>query len=351
MNNNLSESAGNQKNGISAANSFNALRFFFCLIVIARHYLDSARIEFAYIKLLDSHISVCAFFILSGYWVTKSYLKSRNVRMFYKKRFMRIFPLYFLSVFGFACLLVFFSDLSASEYFSSLGFWKYLFWNALTLNFIAPSLPGVFAQNTFSAVNGSLWTIKVEVGFYLILPALVFFLDRLSGVKKKNIFLAVIYIISVLWSALLKRYASTLGLPGQLSWQLPGFMSFFASGMAFVYNEDALVKIGRFMIFPALIVFAAHYITGTEILMPFALSAIIMFLGNRLRFLSEIGQPADYSYGMYLFHFPLINIFVSLGFPERSPVFSLLIITATTLAMAFIAEKYIQRKINRLAGR
>ena len=101
------------------------------------------------------------------------------------------------------------------------------------------------------------------------------------------------------------------------------------------------------MILPALIIFALHYITKTEIFMPFALTVMIMFLGNRLHFLSEVGRPVDYSYAMYLFHFPLINIFTYLGFFEKAPVFSILIIISAVLGMAFIAEKYIQQNINK----
>lgn len=240
--------------------------------------------------------------------------------------------------------LVFFSDLPASRYFTSNRFWKYLFWNTLTLNFISPSLPGCFYGN---AVNGALWTIKVELGFYLILPLLVYILDRLSSVKKQNVLLVIVYILSVLWNFLLVRFALKLGLPKQLSYQLPGFMSFFVSGMAFVYNKDFFRKHASFMILPALIIFALHYITKTEIFMPFALTVMIMFLGNRLHFLSEVGRPVDYSYAMYLFHFPLINIFTYLGFFEKAPVFSILIIISAVLGMAFIAEKYIQQNINK----
>ena len=44
------------------------------------------------------HILVYAFFILNGCWITKSYLKNKNIKLFYKKRVCRILPLYYLSV-------------------------------------------------------------------------------------------------------------------------------------------------------------------------------------------------------------------------------------------------------------
>ena len=306
--------------------------------------MDISHTEFVHRNWIDMHISVCAFFILSGYWVTKSYLKHKSPKNFYIKRALRILPLYYLSVLGFAFLLVFFTSLPVAEYYSNVGFWKYLFWNVLALNFICPNLPGVFSGK---AVNGALWTIKVEIGFYLILPLLVFILERLSSKRKRNIFLAIVYVLSVLWNYLLDCFALKLGLPKQLSYQLPGFMSFFVSGMAFVYNEDVLKKYEKFMFLPSMIIFILHYVTKTEFFMPFALTALIMFLGNHLLFLSEIGRPVDYSYAMYLFHFPLINIFTQLGFFKVAPFFSILIIIVSVLGIAFVAEKYLQQKINR----
>ena len=288
---------------------------------------------------------MCAFFVLSGYWVTKSYLKNKNVKYFYVRRALRIFPLYFLTVIGFAVGLVFFSTFSAQDYFANVHFLKYIFWNCMTLNFVCPSLPGVFDGN---AVNGALWTIKVEIGFYLVLPLLILILEKLPQRRHRNAFLLVVYTLSVLWNFMLAACAEKYGIPKQISYQLPGFMSFFVSGMIYVYNEDAIHRFDRYMLLPAILLFTAHYFTKTEYLMPFVLAYLIMFLGTRLCFLSKIGRPVDYSYAMYLFHFPLINIFTRLGFFSHAPVFAMLMIIASTLGMAFIAEKYIQQKVNAL---
>lgn len=307
--------------------------------------MDISRTDSAYRSWIDMHISVCAFFILSGYWVTKSYIKNKTVLGFYKRRTFRILPLYEIAVFGFAVALVSFSTLSLKDYFTNSGLWKYLFWNAITLNFVHPSLPGVFNGGP---VNGALWTIKVEVGFYLILPVLIWILDKQKSLRNKNVVLVTVYILSVLWSFLLSVFAERLRIPKQLSYQLPGFMSFFVSGMLYVYNEECLMKKNHIMILPAILCFVLHYFTKTEFLLPFALTVIVMFLGTRLKFLAEVGRPIDYSYAMYLFHFPLINIFTYLGFFEKSPIFSILIIIISVLGMAFIAEKYIQQKINSL---
>ena len=61
--------------------------------------------------------------------------------------------------------------------------------------------------------------------------------------------------LSILWNVLLAHFAEKLGLPKQLSYQLPGFMSFFVSGMLYVYNEEQISLKERFMFVPAVLVF------------------------------------------------------------------------------------------------
>ena len=209
--------------------------------------------------------------------------------------------MYYLSVMLFAIICGFYSDLGIKGYFSNFGLYKYIFWNMFFLNFLCPSLPGVFNS---SPINGALWTIKIEIGFYIVLPFLIYFLKKFDTQKKRNIFLSIIYIASVLWS----EGCKLLPIPQQISHQLPGFMSFFVMGMIFLFNWNFLIRQKKYFIIPAIIVFSLHYLFKTEILMPIALTCILMWAGSTMKLIKSIGIPSDYLYGMYLFHFPVINI-------------------------------------------
>ena len=55
---------------------------------------------------------------------------------------------------------------------------KYLVANFSFLNFIQPSLPGVFTNNPNQPLDGSLWTIKAELTLYVLLPFIVPLLKR-----------------------------------------------------------------------------------------------------------------------------------------------------------------------------
>ena len=144
---------------IPKENAFNAIRLFLCFVVVFMHSLGNVGISNKY--LLDGHMAVCGFFIISGFWITKSYFNSENLKVFFLKRIKKIFPMYYISVIGFSILCLCFSEMTPNDYFG-LKYFKYLFWNCIFLNFMHPSLPGCFNG---SAVNGALWTIKIEIGF------------------------------------------------------------------------------------------------------------------------------------------------------------------------------------------
>lgn len=153
---------------IPKENGFHFIRLVCCLIVIYEH---SVVLSDANIPCLNLRgLAVEVFFVLSGFWVTLSYLKSVSIKEYALKRIRRIFPQYAAVVVLGAVLLFSFSSLEICAYFSSDGFWKYLAPNLCTLNFLHPSLPGVFGG---SAVNGSLWTIKIELAFYVMLPIIM----------------------------------------------------------------------------------------------------------------------------------------------------------------------------------
>lgn len=141
------------------------------MIVIFEHAVVLTNLNINLIGGGFRDLAVDVFFIISGFWITISLFRSSSIKEYCIKRITKIFPMYLIVIVSFSMLFFYFSDLSFSEYFASSDFWKYLLWNVLTLNFIQPSLPNVFNN---VPVNGSLWTIKVEIGFYILLPIFLF---------------------------------------------------------------------------------------------------------------------------------------------------------------------------------
>src|SRR6185437_5831983 len=98
----------------------------------------------------------------------------------------------------------------------------------------APALPGVFASNAVSAVNGSLWTIKVEVGFYVLVPMIVWSVRRF-GYRRA---LGSLFLLSLAWHAVFQLLYSHFGteIYDKLAKQIPGQLSYFAGGAWTYYS-------------------------------------------------------------------------------------------------------------------
>ena len=72
---------------------------------------------------------------------------------------------------------------------------------------------------------------------------------------------------------------------------------------------------------------------------------IVMWAGTRLTFLRSIGVPVDYTYGMYLFHFPLVQMLTAEQGMGSFTALSVLLIVSAAFFLSFITDKYIQKKI------
>lgn len=321
-------------------NNFNFIRLFCCFLVISMHVLDLSGTVSILRPIFDGHVAVCVFFILSGFWVTKSFLSSKNLKEYFVKRSIRILPLYYISVGGGLVAFAFASEFPIKEFFTNAETWKYLFWNCIFLNFMHPTLPGCF-DGKFIAVNGALWTIKIEIAFYVVLPILIWFFKKKKSLKQLNISFLVLYVLSILYTFILSRYANALHLPEQLANQFPAFVSCFASGMFLFFNWDWILKKINLLIVPSVIIFALHYVLKTEFLMPISLSLICVFFSTRFTFLGSIGSKKDYSYPLYLFHFPLIQLMAHFNFYTDCFPLALFLTFAGTYFISVLAVKLV----------
>lgn len=333
---------------IKKDNCFNAIRLFCCLIVIFEHAVVLTNPN---IKLIGGgfrDLAVDVFFILSGFWITISLFRTNSLKEYFIKRIKKIFPMYLLVVIVCSVVFYFFSKLSLSEYFLSSKFWKYIFFNFITLNFVAPSLPNVFGE---IPINGSLWTIKVEIAFYVLLPLFFLIINKLCRQKdneKKyiNYGLLIFYILSVAYSVVMPILCNKFSLPVSLANQFPAYLSYFIAGMFFVINWDFINEHINKMIIPAIFIIVLHFVIQTAFLLPLALCVFIIFIAFRVKVFNNIGRIVDYSYGMYLVHYPIILVLNYYKLFEQNFIVALLATISMSFMFAYILE-IIQKKIVR----
>ncbi|MEI7441199.1 MAG: acyltransferase [bacterium] len=291
-------------------NNFDGVRIFLALIVNFSHI--SALTQVSNFKFFDvifnSNFAVKGFFAISGFLVTKSYLNSRNLFEYAEKRFRRIYPAYIVSVT--ICLLIglFATKLNFWEFLTSPITIKYAFANLTFLNFIQPVLPSVFDNNPTQILNGSLWTIKVEVVLYFFIPVLIYFYKKF-GQEKTTLCL---FCLSVVWVYFFEfLYTGNKG--QELSRQFPGQLSYFTLGVFFSVNQKALKNIVLIALVSLIFLFSVKNPILKLVIDPIAYSTIVLFLSTAACRSLNLGKYGDISYGLYLYHFPIIQLLISLG--------------------------------------
>lgn len=265
-------------------------------------------------------VGVYIFFVISGFLVAKSWRDDPNIWRFGVRRLLRIWPaLTAVTVLTVLVLGPVATSLSAGGYFAHPATWTYLGNIAF---FIQYQLPGVFSLNPGgSAVNGSLWTIPVEVGCYLAL-ALVGGL----GLLRWRWTLLLMWVGVVAMTSLISDVG---GGPGRYwSLELGGF---FLSGMLLQYRLPAPSRADIRMGLGLLLLGCFFWVGGLKVLaVVVALPFWVVWVGSRSwPCVSRAGRWGDPSYGLYLFAFPLQQAVIA-WFGDRLNVAQL---TAVSVAM------------------
>lgn len=316
-------------------NNFDFIRVLLAFIVFVGHLgalSGSGRLTFLTHSPVE--VAVFSFFIVSGFLIARSYERSSSLKSYAKKRFNRIVPAYLLVVFLCTILLSLVSTLSFSDYFGNIQVYKYFFWNSIFMNFMAPSLPGVFGN---AAVNGALWTLKIEMCFYFAVP-LIFLLFGKNN-KYRNLSLIVLYFLSLIFL----NYFEMAG-KSQISRQLPGSLCYFIGGMLIYFHFETFIKHKNTLFIIAIITVWIDLILHIKLFSPIMISIIVLYIAYSLKFLNNFGKYGDFTYGIYIFHFPIIRVFAALGlFAGYNPFFMsfvcMLVVIGVGIASWHLYEK------------
>ncbi len=324
-------------------NNFDLLRLFLAFSVCFAHLAEATGIS-AFIPLRNyfySGIAVDCFFVLSGFLIFRSFQRSSTPLSYLNKRVRRIYPAYFTVVLLAAFLLPFlFTEKPGALLFSGDWF-RYLLVNLGFVNFLQPDLPGIFTSNPLQVINPPLWTIKVEVMFYLSVP-IIFMLLRL---KKQWLVLCTLYVASLIWSVVFHHLHSTnpLEIYLKLEKQLPGQLTFFLSGGALYLYFPLFKKYWKQALSSSCLIFMLQKFLFFQGLYPLALGIAVISFALILPSLGNWGKYGDMSYGVYIYHFPIIQIFTARSLFDSNPwlIFGGLILTI--LATSLLSYHCIER--------
>lgn len=327
-------------------NNFNFLRFLFAFIVVIGHLIEISNVDSFQIlaPFFNTYISVTSFFSISGFLITLSYLNTPRQKDYFKKRAARLLPAYIFVILFSVFFLSLLSKYSFQDYFTHPMLFKYLAANFSFLNFIQPCLPGVFLNGDGCFVNGALWTLKIEVSFYLTIPIILYFVTKANH---KCIWLIGIYVISVIYRNTLEHFSMYQGFEysSMLARQLPGFLSYFVCGIGLYYYFDLFIRNKKLILIISLAIFIVERKFGFEYLTPFALSSIIFYIAYSFRMLNNFAKHGDISYGIYIFHFPIMKIAADFGlFEKYNPVLVSLVIILLVTLTGYASWHFIEKR-------
>jgi peptidoglycan/LPS O-acetylase OafA/YrhL len=285
-----------------------------------------------------AELAIQAFFIVSGALVYGSLERSRSLSDYGEKRLRRLYPAYLVVIFVPAVLSL---SVLIVEPAALQEIIRYVAANLAFLNFLQPDLPYLFEGQRFTAVNGALWTLKIEVMFYLVLPALAWGLARMR--QYWWIGIAVLILGAFAW----REAALAMDVPyrDQLARQLPGQMMYFGAGMALWRLWDRARRQARTLFGIGVVtLLAALLFPSLDALRVLGLTALIAGIAFMPGPQMNAGRWGDISYGVYITHFPIVQALVAMGvFTTFGFAAGLLISTILVIALSYLLWWWVEK--------
>ncbi len=329
------------------SSGFDYLRLGLSLAVILWHsyvlsYGSIAAHQLSPFFLVPVRTILISFFVLSGFLVAGSLWRCQTLFSFLGLRVIRIVPALFLEVTISALLLgPVVTTLPLAEYFSSREFHTYF------LNIVGAihyTLPGVFLSNPFpQTVNGQLWTIPWELECYISLAIL----SAVGIVKHRFGFAAALLAIQLYF------IYQGMQLPDSAADFVPGkiLVMGFLYGVGFnVYR--AVIPYSRGLLVAALV--AAIFLLQLQKGALFAalpLAYITIYLGLCNPTKGKFIKSGDYSYGLYLYGFPMQQLVAQLSGNNQNWLKNYLCATAISFVIAYFSWNYVELPSSKLRSK
>lgn len=330
-------------------NNFDLLRLLAATEVLFFHAKSHLDIDFpAWADKLWYFRGVPVFFVISGFLVSASFERSNDLFSYFRNRALRIFPGLWV------CLLV--TVLVASFFgfsFLSVSAAKWFFLQM----FGGIYTPDFLKEFGFGSYNGSLWTIPVELQFYIVLPILYYF-SRLTNISENAVLLFSFIFFSVVGFSISFLFPDMLTPSETRTAQLLKYAFFthfylFLAGVLLQRSISSLVPIlvGKGLVWIALYVLFVSLMPKNQIFDCLSLLLLAVTVVSVAYTVPDVSARTlkgnDISYGVYIYHGLVLNILVGIGLVGRGSSLLLTLVLACAAAYVswvFVERPFLQRK-------
>jgi peptidoglycan/LPS O-acetylase OafA/YrhL len=321
-------------------NNFDFLRFLLATIVVFSH-------SYFLLGLSGAHlgaIAVLGFFGLSGFLVTPSWLRSRSLGDYARKRALRIYP-GFAAVVLFDYLLV--VPLATGAWLAAWRWFSPTRALAETVLLQHGIISGVFKDLPVRTVNGSLWSVPYEAFCYVLVAVL-------GGLGVLGSRRALLGLTGALWAV--QVVASTVrepdGVAGVVAKGLPYVTAFLVGAVLRVVPDLFAVTPKRIVVALTLMVLSLVSKPTTAVIWPFALPYVLIWVAQNPRVpFQRWGRYGDFSYGLYLYAYPMQQLLVRFSGQKSAPIALFVWSMALTMPLAIASWYLVERPFMRLKER
>ncbi len=365
-------SMSSTKNSLFFPN-LNGVRFIAAFWVIV-HHIEQFKEKFGFVNhqyatrfiRMIGPLGVFLFFVLSGFLITsllfveKERTQTIDIRNFYIRRVLRIWPLYFLTVILGLFVLPQIHFLDVPEETAQIGI--NLTEKIILYVLILPNIvTGVFNHIPYLSQN---WSIGVEEQFYYFWPwvirqtkpkrllmVMIIFFVSIYLIRS----LTVLYMPEVGWWRYLNEFIKSLRLTCMILGAIGAYFTYFyihSKLVSLIFHRN--FQIGLYIVLVGMLYFGVYLPGVNQEVYALIFTLILMNLAKNPNNILNLENPVfDYlgkiSYGMYMYHTiaVVIGVKVSMSYHQSSWL-SYPIAFALTFVMASISYQFFEKPFLRL---
>lgn len=341
------------------------------LFVHAAWHLDVISFESPVLQVLERLPGVPIFFFVSGLLISRSFETNSGLEDYARNRGFRIFPALWV------CFALSVLSVALTGYFrtADISFESAMAWIVAQMTIYQPYSPAFMDGYGVGNLNGSLWTVTVELQFYVLVPFLYFMLRRLPKSWFNPVLLVLIaffMLVNVfaqrIWAAefqgtfdFARKLLSTTFLPWvymfligiwvqrnfeavrdfvQGKWQVPLFLLLYIGVSSVMVDSTKTLGLpgGRSLGLVGNRIDPVSYLALVMLVMAVAY--------NAPNLAQKILQRNDISYGVYIYHMPVVNLLIALGI--MGTVGSLLVAIIFSLVLGICSWLFVEQPCLKL---